>query len=131
MKKYIHLFMLFFLSATILIGCGQTDTPEETITKVEEQVEEITLTISTDNGEEVVSSETVEIEEGAILMDVLVDNYEIESTNDGFITSIEGIEQNDNKYWMYEVNDEQASVGASEFELKPGDDVVFDLHVIE
>ena len=32
---------------------------------------------------------------------------------------------------MYDVNDEMAQVGADEFELSPGDDVVFDLQVAE
>ncbi|WP_232824039.1 MULTISPECIES: DUF4430 domain-containing protein [Paraliobacillus] len=129
MKNHVKLIMAFLLSTLILFGCGQTETPDET-TNVEEQEQVVNITISTDNGEEVISSETIEIEENEILMDVLEENYEIEDA-DGFITSIDGVEQSDDKYWLYEVNGEQANVGASEYELSSGDEVIFDLHGTE
>lgn len=127
MKKHVNLIMAFLFSITILLGCGQTESPGET-SNADEQV--VNVTISTDNGEEVISDATIEIEENEILMDVLEENFEIEDEG-GFITSIDGVEQTENKYWLYEVNDEKASVGANEYELSPGDEVVFDLQAIE
>ncbi|WP_240335272.1 DUF4430 domain-containing protein [Paraliobacillus sediminis] len=127
MKNHVKLIMAFLVSTLILLGCGQTETPDET-TNANEQA--VNIVISTDNGEEVISDETIEIEENEILMDVLEENYEIEDV-DGFITSIDGVEQTDDKFWLYEVNDEEALVGANEYELSSGDEVVFDLHGME
>lgn len=129
MKKHVKLITAFLVSIIILLGCGQTEKPDET-TNVEEQEQVVDITISTDNGEEVISSETIEIEENEVLMDVLQENYEIEDV-DGFITSIEGVEQTDDTFWLYEVNDEEALVGANEYELSSGDEVVFELQAME
>ena len=62
------------------------------------------------------------------LLDVLKENFAVEES-DGFITSIEGIEQDvDEKIgWIYFINDEMAMVGAAEYELEANDEVNFDL----
>ncbi len=56
------------------------------------------------------------------------ENIEIEET-DGFINSINGVEQSEkeNKFWVYTVNDEQVTVGAGEYELLDGDQVIWEL----
>ncbi|WP_337020155.1 DUF4430 domain-containing protein [Oceanobacillus massiliensis] len=62
------------------------------------------------------------------MLDVMEDNFFIE--RDGaYITSIERVSasEEDKTAWMYFVNDEMATVGADEYELSPGDKVVFDL----
>ena len=130
MKKQMNLFITILVGLVILIGCGQTETPD---TNTEgDSGDAVEITISTDNGEEVITNKSIVIEKDDILMDVLQENFQVE-VNDGFITSIEGIEQNESEqlYWMYEVNDEPANVGANQFELSPGDAVVFDLHGYE
>ncbi|MDY0396532.1 DUF4430 domain-containing protein [Virgibacillus halophilus] len=70
----------------------------------------------------------IAVKKGDILMDVLKENFKIEEDK-GFIKSIDGIapKKGDKKAWMYSVNGKMAKVGATDYKLKPGDEVVFDL----
>ncbi|HLS08599.1 DUF4430 domain-containing protein [Lentibacillus sp.] len=130
----------------LLAGCGageeeqtesnngnlQTATNESADGELSE--DEIRITISKDNGTEYIAEEEIEIEEGAILMDVLQDNFYVETGEGGqFITSIERVpaEENEQKAWLFEVNGEMADVGAAEYELSPGDVVTFDYRAWE
>lgn len=136
-KLFLKLFA-FLTVFTVLTACSddgvkQSSQPEKQAdqVKTEEKEELFTdITISVDEGKEIVSEKKIVIEQGDILMDVLKDNFSIETSPDGsFITSIEGIEANDKekKAWMYFVNDEMATVGAKEYKLNSDDKVVFDL----
>lgn len=122
------------IAVGLLFGCAGNDedvNSEENAT--EEVVEEsITITISEDEGEEVISEDDWDVEEGDILMDVLKDHYDIEE-DDGFINSIEGVapEEEEEKAWMYSINDEMAEVGAAEYEVEADDEIVFDLQSYE
>lgn len=136
MRKFYVSLLSLFLTLGVLVGCGQTEqqpteTNEKEQTATEEQQELVLVSITKD-GQEVVSEKEIQIEEGDKLLDVMKENFEIEE-NDGFITSIEGISQDvdQQKYWMYEVNGEMASVGAAELELNPDDHVTFDLSPME
>ena len=136
---------LFLLSLVVIIGvlggCSSEDTGEEssatndqtetsgdTTTDNEKQEAKITISITKKKGEETVAKKEIPIEDGAILMDVLKENFEVEEDG-GFITSIEGIEANESEKmaWLFFVNDESAKVGANQLELSPGDTVHFDL----
>ncbi|MDL4840762.1 DUF4430 domain-containing protein [Aquibacillus rhizosphaerae] len=133
MKKFYVSLLSLFLAVGLLVGCGQENTNQENTQTAETETEEsVAITISQDNGAEVIAEEEIAIEDGAILMDVLKENFEIEET-DGFITGIEGVTsaEGEEKYWMYDVNGEPATLGANELELSPDDEVVFDLHGME
>ncbi|SHF57718.1 DUF4430 domain-containing protein [Ornithinibacillus halophilus] len=100
----------------------------------ENQEEKVYVTISKDDGEEIVSEKEISIEEGDILMDVMEDNFEIETEFDGaFITSIDGVaaEDGEEKGWLFFINDEMPVKGANELELTPGDKVNFDFQAWE
>lgn len=142
MKKFYVSLLSLILAFGILAGCNQEETsPSNTESKqsepqTNEEVEEtVSITISIDNGNEELAQEEVTIEEGALLLDVLKENFDVEVTEEGYITSIEGVTQDEGdhegKWWMYEVNGEFAEVGAAEFELNAEDKVVFDLHGME
>lgn len=137
MKKWMLTLFTIFTTLLLVVGCSnESTTPaeeEETVVETTESQEEvIKVTISKDEGEEVLSEKEIEIEENAILMDIMKENYDIEE-DDGFITSIDGVapEEGEEKAWMYFVNDEMAMVGAAEYELEAGDNVVFDLQAWE
>lgn len=137
---------LFLLSLVVIIGvlggCSsedkggeessatndQTEASEDTATDNEKQEAMVMISITKKKGEESVAKKEIPIENGAILMDVLKENFEVEEDG-GFITSIEGIEANESEKmaWLFFVNDEPAKVGASDLELSPGDNVHFDL----
>lgn len=138
MNKLILKIFVFLTAFSVLTACSddgvkQSSQPEKQTTETKrEATEEIftDITISLDNGKDIVTEKKIAIKDGDILMDVLKDNFTIETSPDGsFITSIEGIEANDKekKAWMYFVNDEMATVGAKEYKLNSNDKVVFDL----
>lgn len=140
--------MKWFVTLSVIVAllgaCGADDSPDSTPpandtqsnetseneTETEEQEETIVITVSKNEGEETLDEKTVSIEEGALLIDVMEEHFDLETDFDGaFIVSIDGVgpEENEEIAWMYSVNDEIAMVGANEYELEPGDEVVFDL----
>lgn len=123
---------LVVLTATLflLTACQTkptTTTETETLTTTQTQVvEQATIRLEED-GKELLSKE-VSFSEGATLYEVMQANFEI-ADDDGFITAIDQHEQNPdkNKYWVFEINDEQVMKGAKEVQLQPADKVVFKL----
>lgn len=104
-----------------LVGC----TTEEVTTKPTEEVaqsEEFVMEVVAD--EEVVTSESLVTDGETTLLDLTKDNLDVVEEN-SFVTAIEGIEQSesDNKYWVFEVNDEMVNVGAEEYIVEPGEKV--------
>ncbi|SDJ66712.1 DUF4430 domain-containing protein [Sediminibacillus albus] len=137
MKKFLFNLFSVLLFAVLLTGCGgqepnNNEQSETEQTGETENQESVMVTISENQGEKVIAEKEIAIEEGAILLEVMKENFEIEES-DGFITSIEGVSQNEDegKYWMYTINGEMAEVGANEYELTPGDEVTFDLQAME
>lgn len=141
MKKW-----LLLLSASfILTACGEqttetsTDTTsQETSSVIEDASTEDAVTVEvtisvTEDGELIENGkQVVEVEEGALLLDVMKENFEIEET-DTFINAINGVEQdaNANKWWLFDVNGEMAQKGAAETELKAGDLIEWKLEAYE
>ncbi|GIO22592.1 DUF4430 domain-containing protein [Oceanobacillus sp. J11TS1] len=149
MRKWLKYFGVMLFAIALLAGCGNSNTeqnsPEEDANSnttvstnessgADEELadNEVRLTVTIDNGTENVTEEVVEVEEGAILLDVLKDTFYVEEDN-GFITSIERVsdDEDEGKYWMYTVDGESAPVGAGEYELNGGEEVVFDLQSVE
>lgn len=106
----------------------QSEASENAASDNEKQEEKVTISITKHKGEETVTEKEIPIEDGAILMDILKENFDIEEGG-GFIKSVEGIkaDESEKMYWNISVNDKTASVGANELELAPGDTVNFDL----
>lgn len=155
-KKLLSRLFLLSLSGALLVGCGnQTEeTPEEAEepeTEVaetpEEETEDTEETTDTEDAEDEVSftidilvdgeavadlSKEVTAEEGMYLLDVMKDTYDIEET-DGFISSIEGYEQDEaeNRYWLYYVNGESGEVGAAEYAPEAADQIEWRLESFE
>ncbi|MEI3604706.1 DUF4430 domain-containing protein [Pseudogracilibacillus sp. SE30717A] len=137
MKKWLVSIFTVVSTLFLLIGCSNDSantTQEENANQETEEVQEtqVLVTISKDEGKEILSEKEIQIEENEILMDVMKENFDIEEDG-GFINSIDGVapEEDEQKAWMYFVNDEMAMVGATEYELEDGDHVVFDLQAWE
>ncbi|CQR46726.1 hypothetical protein BN1058_00999 [Paraliobacillus sp. PM-2] len=124
MKKFNWIFLLLTLSMFI-VGCQANDQTSNTNGTV-------TITISENKQEEIIATKEIELNDETNLMTLMEENFDIVVEGDGFITAIEGEEQvpDNNLYWMYTVNGEQANVGASDFELSPNDKVNFDLQEV-
>lgn len=143
MKKSFQLLSSLFVVVLLLLGCSTDDAtnntqenePTNTATENDiqsEESEEETIHLVISDDEEILSDETIEVEEDDILLDILNEHYDVVE-DDGFITTIDGVEQNEEegKFWMYDVNGEMAPVGANELELTPGDEVEFKLQLAE
>lgn len=126
----------------LLVGCGaekqeqnqsNNQNGETTSSESSEEKNEDTviITLSMDNGSEYINEKEVPIEDGTTLMETMEKNFLLDTNPDsGTITSIDGVapKEEGQKAWVFTVNGETPSVGAKEYELSPGDKVVFDLH---
>ncbi|CEI83780.1 hypothetical protein J18TS1_02700 [Oceanobacillus oncorhynchi subsp. incaldanensis] len=145
MNKWLKFLSIMLLSFVFLAACGNDEGAEENESsntsvstnessgEAQELAEdEVRITITIDEGNENVSEEVVQVEEGDILLDVMKDTFYVEEDS-GFITSIERVsdDADEGKYWMYFVDGEAAEVGAGEYELNGGEEIIFDLQSME
>lgn len=63
----------------------------------------------------------------------MVENFSVEGDEEGFITSIDGVEQDDSEglYWLYYINEEMPSVGAGDYIVEDGDLIEWKLESFE
>lgn len=136
MKKTNNLILSLLMAGILVTGCGVSETQDKTNSSekqvessiVQKESKEVSATVKVVvSGEEMDNTELA-VDNGVLLLDAMKENMEIEET-DGFINSINGVEQSEkeNKFWVYTVNNEQVTVGAGEYELLDGDQVVWEL----
>ncbi|TYS68352.1 DUF4430 domain-containing protein [Sutcliffiella horikoshii] len=140
MKK---LLLTLLLTLTLAItGCANAsnETNQKTNNQTpaenqEQQESQLSTTIKlTNQGDEVISEETVEFEEGESLMDVMDRNFDLTTGFGGdFIVGIDGLgsEEKSDYYWNISVNGESLMVGASDYVLEENDEVHFDYQKVE
>ncbi|KPB03170.1 DUF4430 domain-containing protein [Bacillus sp. CHD6a] len=140
MKK---LLLTLLLTLTLaLTGCAnasnetnQTANNETPAESQEQQESQLSTTIKlTNQGDEVISEETVEFEEGESLMDVMDRNFDLTTGYGGdFIVGIDGLgsEEESDFYWNISVNGESLMVGASDYVLEENDEVHFNYQKVE
>lgn len=129
MKRIILVGGLLIASIGLMTGCAagaptaeKSTASSSTVAKTEEIQVDVTIT---SNKKEVTSKELT-LAKGENLLAALEANFDIKE-DAGFITSIEGIEQDTKEgiYWTYTVNGEMATTGAKETILNEGDKVEF------
>lgn len=148
MNKWVLRLASLMIMVGLLAGCGSDDGNDEKATSDNNQTEQqsgdeatgeknedtVVITISKDKESGYIDEKEIPIEDGAILMDVMEENFAIEADFDGgFITSIEGVapKQDEQKAWMFFVDGELATKGVKDYELSPGDKISFDLQAWE
>lgn len=126
MKKIVSSFLLFTLSL-VLVACGNGAADSTSASSSQEQY--VQLIVSQKDSK---LDEKVTFEEGQTVMDVLKANYKVVE-KDGMVTAIDGVMQDEKEkiYWMYKVNDEMASKGASELKVEADDKIEFYLEDFE
>ncbi|WP_066193146.1 MULTISPECIES: DUF4430 domain-containing protein [Gracilibacillus] len=134
-------FRRFMIGIILLVGlaaCGDSENPDnqQDTNTSDEAVEEVnvSITISDHSSDTVISDEELQVESGSDILTILQENYEqVELTNEGFLTGIEGHQQDEenNVYWVYEVNGEMANVGMSEYEVSDQDEITLSLEKME
>ena len=135
-KEYIYYKIFFSLLIIILVltACATAKTnlvlqnPKEL--GVEEQINEISVTLKINNGQNEESFEH-NIQEGKTAFDLMKElqsngsiEFVYEESNVGvFVNSINNIENNikDNIFWMFYVNDKMAGVGIGAYDLQNKD----------
>ncbi|CAG9622330.1 DUF4430 domain-containing protein [Sutcliffiella rhizosphaerae] len=138
MKK---IFMTLFTVIILLIGgCAQTNndtnnnaTPSNEQTDNEQGQLTTSIKLSKE-GDEVISENTVEFEDGESLMDAMEQNYDLTTGFGGdFIVGINGLgsEEESDHYWNIKVNGEDLMVGASDYVLEENDEVHFSYTKVE
>ena len=130
---------LFLLLSTglVLVACSPdtSEAPEGTETPVVEDVdgadansseeEQVSadILISIDGETLADLSKEITVPEGTYLLDVMEAEYDIVDEGAGFLSSINGNEHDMDaeRYWLFYVNDDMASVGAADYEIEEGD----------
>lgn len=74
-------------------------------------------------------NDSIQVAEDTSLLDLMQQNYDTVVEDDGFIESIEGVEQSsaDGLYWIYEVNAEAVYESAEDFIPKDRDVISWEL----
>ncbi|PWU68612.1 hypothetical protein DLJ74_09265 [Gracilibacillus dipsosauri] len=125
MRRNFSILWSLILAIVFISGCSTNDLDPDSSSVT-------TANIQIYNENNLIKEENVEIDEQSVLLDVLQREFEVEVTEDGFITSIEGYDQNKekSKYWLYTVNDEMPSVGVNDYIIQDQDQIVLELKVI-
>lgn len=128
------LVILCVVSSLAMMACSSQSSTSSSSSVVVEEDTGIAVLLSIDGtaaGAEV-QTFTISVPEGASVLDALVASSvdtDIEDSSYGpFVSSIDGIangSEGAQSGWTYTVNDEYATVGASEFVLSDGDAVVW------
>lgn len=126
-KKEKYLVGIVGVVVLVIVGIVLTWTFLDDGGSASDSDKEITVVI-TANDEEV-ARETIGISSEDTLMEVMEAHFEMGLADDGFIESIEGIEQNpsENLFWVFEANDEMVTVSAEEFVPEDQDVVTWEL----
>lgn len=116
----------FTLVAVLSLGLLTACAPKEEEVKVEENTIQTTVSVVADGKE--VAEKVLVIPEGETLQETMVENFDVVEA-DGFITTIEGVEQDaaENKFWVFEVDEAQVNEGAETFIPEEDDSIVWEL----
>lgn len=120
MKK---LALVAVLSVGFLTACAPKEVEE---VKVQENTIQTTISIIAEGA--VIEEKEVTLDEGATLQEAMKENFDIVE-EEGFVTTIEEVAQSEeeNKWWMFEVNEEQPTEGADTFVPEEDDSIVWEL----
>ncbi len=119
--------LVILLSLLVFIGCSAGAVNNEGV---------IEVIVSRDFGKEELSSKRIDVAEGQTVLDILEENFEIETAYGGsFVNGIDGLKSgftNQKKRekidWFYYVNGILTQVGAGDYEIRTGDVVIWDYH---
>lgn len=135
MKKVIGISLFTFL----LTGCvNNEENSKQDDTDKADTDELVTVEFEFDIDDDIYNideskiNKTVELSADTSLLNAMREQYDVKD-EEGYITSIEGYEQSQEKnaYWLYEINDEFAQVGAAEYILEDRDVISWELETSE
>lgn len=129
MKKIVFSsFLALFLIGGVACSTGSENKTETTISETKKaETYDVSLSLIVD--EKVVKTDEVNVTKNDSVLDILQNQFETEEKG-GIISKIDGIEQepNNNKYWMFYVNDQEATKGAKDVFVSEGDKIEWRLN---
>lgn len=136
-KKIAFLFSLLLLVIVVGAGCVTNTKTQNDTGKVEgastEMVSDLDVNLTITADDESTTYSTV-AREGFSVLDVLQlasdeNDFELETQESSFGVYINGLAGktggDNNKYWMYYVNNESATVGVADYVVEDGDSIEF------
>lgn len=140
-KKLFGRLATLLFSGVLLVGCGNQATDASTeagatdTESVEVVAEEKVVTVAVYVDGEFIEDlgKEVTVEEEQSVLEIMDEYYDINGADEGFISAIEGYEQDDSEglYWLYYVNDEMAEVGAADYIPELADEIQWKLEKFE
>lgn len=117
-------FALALIALALILWFTRQDTDSETSS---ENLSEVTIMIYANDEE--LAHDTLEIPTDMTLIEIMEENYEMTVSDDGFVEAIEGVEQSieNNKFWVYEANEEMVTESAEDFIPEDGDTILWEL----
>lgn len=92
-----------------------------------EDTKEVTVMIYANDEE--LENDTLEVTDDMTLMAIMEDNYDMSVSDEGFVESIQGVEESeeDGLYWVFEANEEMVNESAEDFIPEDGDTILWEL----
>ncbi|WP_239254740.1 DUF4430 domain-containing protein [Listeria ilorinensis] len=119
--------LLLWLVSVVMLAACSGDTGK--VREAELSPVKIEITVTKNKGTEEIATQKIKADQGMSLFTIMKEYFEVED-EDGFITSINGVSQNESagEYWLFEVNGEMSPKGAKDVFPKNGDQISWDLH---
>ncbi|GEK91918.1 DUF4430 domain-containing protein [Alkalibacterium kapii] len=114
--------IILIVLALLLNGMFSNDTTDQASSP---DMKEISITLQVQEDE--VSSDSFEVMNDTTLMELMEDNFDVATSDEGFVQAIDGYEQDKDKglYWIFEANEEMVEVSAEEFVPEDGDEIMW------
>lgn len=120
-------YLVFFLFASIIIGCGSNE-PKTTALGKQSNIDPPPTAIDRDS-----IFYGLTAEDSTTVFDLTVSNCMVEydkSGDDYFVFSINSVDQGNDYFWIYAVNDTMGNVASNKRKIGPGDRVVWHYRLI-
>lgn len=135
-KNLTALITTLTLAAALITGCGANQAAQApSDSAVSGKDTSITVEVSVEGPEKDLFDGQVKLDQGATAYDALqATGLDIKTSGNGetaYVTEIEGAKAGDygaSSGWLYDVNDKMPDVGAGQYELTDGDEVVWDYY---
>lgn len=140
-KKIATFTVIGVLIVAVILGFLFSDTQDfmsgmesqEDTEQLEPREDLAIISIFGEDGEIEGSPVEINVDHETDVLAYMVENFSVEGDEEGFITSIDGVEQDDSEglYWLYYINEEMPSVGAGDYIVEDGDLIEWKLESFE
>lgn len=140
-KKIATFTVIGVLIVAVILGFLFSDTQDfmsgmesqEDTEQLEPREDLAIISVFGEDGEIEGSPVEINVDHETDVLAYMVESFSVEGTEEGFITSIDGVEQDESEglYWLYYINEEMPSVGAGDYIVEDGDLIEWKLESFE